>query len=97
MTADERKIISDYLELKFNAKEQRWNLIMPAVRKVGEELLVYWKVEQDTEAYALQTNMEFYVVNVQFAKAVKHLIEAIQWIMNKRSNTGNSLQSQTQN
>lgn len=93
MTADERKIISDYLGLPFNGKDQRWNLLMPAVRKIGEQLLPYWK-EQSTEAWALQTNLEFYVVNVQFAKAVKHLIEAIQWVQGQ--NTGNSLQSQTQ-
>ena len=89
MTADERKIITDYLQVPFNLHWKQWNLVMPAVRKVGEELMQHWKETQDTEAHALQVNMEFYVVNVQFAKAVKHLIEAIQWVQKKKeSNTG---------
>lgn len=59
---------------------------MPAVRKIGEDLLPYWK-EQITEAWSLQTNLEFYVVNVQFAKAVKHLIEAIQWVQEQKTSS----------
>lgn len=98
MTADQRKIITEYLQVPFNLHWKDWNLVMPAVRKVGEDLMEHWKQDQDTEAWALQTNMEFYVVNVQLSKAVKHLIEAIQWITKKKElNTGKASPLKTQN
>lgn len=85
MTADQRKILTDYLGIDYNSKLQQWNLVMPVVRKVSEALMANFKETQDTEAWALETNLEFYVVNVQLEKAIKHLIEAIQWVQKKNS------------
>jgi hypothetical protein len=64
----------------------RWAEIMPVVRKIGEQLLTYWRYDPgDTEAWALQTNIEFFVVNVQYTKLKKSILEAIEYLKKQKA------------
>lgn len=79
MTADQRKIIADFMEVPYNCKLTNWNFLMPAVQKVGNELSKYWTGDV-TEVWQIQTALEISVVNVRFEKTVTYLINAINFL-----------------
>lgn len=83
-------LINNYIEQNKLSKDPRWSVVMPVVRKIGEDLINYWKHDVgDTEAWALQTNIEFFVVNVQYKKLEQAIEKAISYLNRKQHGKDN--------